>query len=299
MTQIFETPVLIPTSGGLLSGILHRNSPDFTARQPGLVASGSWLTVKEQMAGLYARRFAAIGYTVLTFDFAGWGESNGAASITEMPMQKIRDIDGAARFLASLSCVKGDIGYVAICASAMYAAAAIRQGAPIAGLASIAGWFHDTPSVAPFYGGDEGVAERIARASKALRNRRESGEISFVPAYEEGNMQAGMFIHMDYYANASRGRLPAWPNRMSEETWAYWLTFDGITPAEQISVPTVFVHGDECALPDNVRRIHDRMSAPKRLVWHEGFQVDYYDRSDLVDLSVDAAHEHFSSVFAR
>lgn len=295
LTQIFETPVLIPTGGELLSGILHRNTPDFTTRQPGLVASGSWLTVKEQMAGLYARRLAALGYAVLTFDFAGWGESNGGTPATELPAQKIRDIDAATRFLGSLSCVEGKLGYVAICASAMYAAAAIRQGTPISALASIAGWFHDTPSVAPFYGGEDGVAQRLARARDALRRRRETGEYSFVPAYEEGNMQAGMFIHMDYYAEPERGRIRAWPNRMAEETWNYWLTFDGIRPAEQLTVPTLFVHGDECALPDNVRGIHDRMNAPKRLIWHEGFQADYYDRPDLVDLSVNAAHEHFSS----
>lgn len=108
-------------------------------------------------------------------------------------------------------------------------------------------------------------------------------------------MQAGMFIPMDYYASPERGRIPAWPNRMAEETWTYWLTFDGITPAETLAVPTLFVHGDECALPHNVRRIHDRMAAPKRLVWHQGFQVDYYDQPDLVELSVSAAHEQFTS----
>jgi uncharacterized protein len=122
---------------------------------------------------------------------------------------------------------------------------------------------------------------------------REVGQPSMVPAYEEGNDRAGMFIHLDYYASPKRGRVPSWRNEMSEETWLHWLTFDGIFAAERLTLPTLFVHGDECALPENVRRIHDTMPGSKRLVWHPGFQVDYYDRPDLVELSVAEATAHF------
>jgi uncharacterized protein len=118
-------------------------------------------------------------------------------------------------------------------------------------------------------------------------------KLAIVPAYQEGSDRAGMFIPLDYYANPARGAIPQWRNEMSELTWLYWLTFDGLGTAERVHVPTLFLHGDECALPDNVKRIHALMTAPRTLIWEKGFQVDFYDRPDLVALSVEAADRHF------
>jgi fermentation-respiration switch protein FrsA (DUF1100 family) len=286
--------VQIPAEGTLLAGRLHRNVDNLTDVQPALVASGSWLTVKEQMADLYAARFAALGFTVLTFDFTGFGGSGGEARQVEMPARKLHDIVAATHFLSTLGCVhRGEVGYVAICASAMYVAAAIELGAPVTSLASIAGWFHDPETVAPFYGGAAGVASRLRRASDAAARLRKGKAEEFVPAYEEGSERAGMFIPMDYYANPLRGCIPAWRNAMSEQSWMHWLTFDGLTPALRLSTPTLFVHGDECALPDNIRRILAQMPGKYERVWHPGFQVDWYDRPDLVDIAVQAADAHF------
>jgi fermentation-respiration switch protein FrsA (DUF1100 family) len=299
-SEVTRIPVLFPAEGHLLAGVIHRSHEQWHEPQPGVVVSGSWLTVKEQMAGLYADRLAARGYTALSFDFSGWGESSGSLRQTEIPQQKISDMVAATRFLASLSSTLGNqVGYVGICASAMYAAAAVERGAPIAALASVAGWFHDTATVASYYGGTDGIRDRLERATLAHRDYLRNGEARMVPAYEEGNMRAGMFIPMDYYANPDRGRIPAWRNQMCEITWTHWLTFDGLSAAERLAIPTVFVHGDECALPDNVRRIHVRMPGTKHLVWHPGFQVDYYDRPDLVSLSVDAADKLLRPILSR
>jgi hypothetical protein len=80
---------------------------------------------------------------------------------------------------------------------------------------------------------------------------------------------------------------------MHEASWLYWLGFDGLRAAGRLSVPSLFVHGDECALPDNVRAITARLPASTRLEWHPGFQTDFYDRDDLVTLASQTAHEHF------
>jgi fermentation-respiration switch protein FrsA (DUF1100 family) len=288
-TVIYNFPVMFHSDGVLLAGRLHRNVSNLIDRQPGVVISGSWLTVKEQMADRYARELAALGYTALTFDFAGFGASGGEPRQTELPARKIEDITSAVRFLQTFSFVQTDsVSYLAVCASAQYAAAAIVRGAPVRSFASVAGWFHDAATVAPYYGGATGLSARIARAANP----------QIVPAYEEGNERAGMFINLDYYANPARGAVPQWRNEMSETTWLYWLTYDGITPAEKLSVPTLFVHGDECVLPENVRRIHSRMPSPGTLVWEKGFQVDFYDRADLVSLAVKAADEHFRAASA-
>ena len=50
-------------------------------KYPAIVVSGSWTTVKEQMAGLYAEKLADKGFISLAFDFRNFGESEGGTSI--------------------------------------------------------------------------------------------------------------------------------------------------------------------------------------------------------------------------
>jgi uncharacterized protein len=218
-------PYLIVNGDTPLSARVHRATDDPLERQPAVLVTGSWLTVKEQMADHYARALAARGYTVFTFDFAGW--------------------------------------------------------------------FHDTASVAPFYGGLPGVRARQARGHAALEAYLRDGTVRTVPAYEAGNEAAGMFFELDYYENPTRGAVPAWRNEMAELSWVYWLGFDGLSAAPAVSVPTLLVHGDDCVLPDNARSVHDRLAGPKSLVWMDGAQTDFYDRPAQVSKVVDAVDDHF------
>jgi fermentation-respiration switch protein FrsA (DUF1100 family) len=277
-----------------LAGRIHRTTGDWAERQPAVLVTGSWLTVKEQMADHYAGALAARGYTAITFDFAGFGTSGGAPRQAEVPARKIADIAAVAGQVASMSFVRpGAIGYLAVCASAQYTLAALAGGAPIASFASVAGWFHDTASVAPFYGGLAGVSLRLDRARAALAGFQRTGEARTVPAYEDGNDRAGMFFELDYYADPHRGAVPGWVNAMAEFSWLYWLGFDGLAAAPRVSTPTLFVHSDDCVLPENVKLVRDRLAGPRHTVWADGSQTDFYDQPAQVSLAVDAADEHF------
>ncbi len=44
---------------------------------PTVIVSGSWTTVKEQMAGKYAQKLSERGYAALAFDSRSFGESGG------------------------------------------------------------------------------------------------------------------------------------------------------------------------------------------------------------------------------
>ena len=277
-----------------LAGRIHRESDDWTERQPAVIITGSWLTVKEQMADHYARALAARGYTAITFDFAGFGASGGAPRQAEVPARKIADIVAVANQVASLSFVRpGAVGYLAVCASAQYTLAALAAGAPVASFASVAGWYHDTASVAPFYGGMDGVRLRLDRARAALAEFQRTGEVVTVPAYENGNDRAGMIFELDYYADPGRGAVPAWVNAMAEFSWLYWLGFDGLAAAPRVRTPTLLVHGDDCVLPGNVKIVADRLAGPKDVLWADGGQTDFYDQPAQVSLALDAADEHF------
>jgi hypothetical protein len=241
------------------------------------------------MASLYARRLVERGYTAFAFDFSGFGESQGAPRQTEMPARKIDDIIAAAKFLRTLACVDPErVGAVAICASAQYTLAALASGAGLRSWASVAGWFHDPASVAGFYGGESGVAERLSRARAAVERYVSTGELGLVPAYAPGDERAGMSFELDYYGSAERGALPAWKNEMSELTWLYWLGFDGLRWAAQVSTPSLFVHSDGCVFPEHVRRVHAAVRGPKRLAWGDGGQIDYYDQPSAVGRAIDA-----------
>lgn len=282
--HMHEMPVVFHSQGTPLVGRFIRNTGDLAARQPAVVVTGSWLTVKEQMPLTYARHLAQDGYTAFVFDFAGFGESEGTPRQAELPDRKIEDIRAAAQFVQTQSFVnQGGVGHLAICASAQYTLAALARGAGIRSFASVAGWFHDAASVAPFYGGAEGVAQRLTWARQATESFARDGTSSEVPAYADGDARAGMSFPVDYYARAERGAVPEWVNAMAEMSWFYWLAFDGLSSADQVSTPTLLVHGDGCVLPDNARQVHARLRGEKQLAWVAGDQVDFYDQPELIE----------------
>ena len=285
---------VIPNGETALVARIHRADPDLTERQPAAIVTGSWLTVKEQMADLYAAALAERGYTAITFDFAGYGASGGTPRQLEAPSRKISDIIAVADAVSTLSFVRpGGPGYLGICASAQYALAAVARGARISSFAAVAGWFHDLATVTPFYGGPDGIAARLDRAQRATEHYLATGEVRTVPAYRAGDEQAGMFLEMDYYANPARGNVPTWTNEMAEMTWAHWLTFDGLSAAGEVSVPTLLVHSDGCVLPENLRTVAANLRGPAEVVWGEGTQTDFYDQPAQVSFAVDAVDTHF------
>jgi fermentation-respiration switch protein FrsA (DUF1100 family) len=273
-------------------GELFRNTDRLDIRQPGIIVTGSWLTVKEQMPETYAIRLAERGYVVLTFDFAGFGESSGEPRQAEIPDRKIADLIAAADFLSTLSFVEPyTLTHLAICASAQYGLASLARGSRVARFVSVAGWYHDPVSVAPFYGGLAGAAARIDASRAAIERFTATGAVDVVPAYKVGDPAAGMFFELDYYGNTARGAVPAWKNQMATMSWWYWLSFDGLRAADRVSAPALFVHSDGCVFPDNVRSVHARLRGPKQLAWSEGGQTDFYDQPAQVEFAVNTADE--------
>lgn len=292
--SVFEFPMVFPSDGTSLVGRVYRNVDNLVDPQPTVVVTGSWLTVKEQMPHTYALALAERGLTAFTFDFTGFGQSGGGPRQLELPARKIADIIAAADFLSTMSFVRGGaVGHLGICASAQYALAAIARGARIRAFASVAGWYHDAPSVAGFYGGPSGTALRLDRARRALEAYAASGTVAMVPAYRPGDDRAGMFFELDYYANPNRGAVPAWKNEMAEMSWLFWLTFDGLRAARAVTVPTVMVHGDGCVLPEHAKAIHAALRGPKRLEWAEGSQIDFYDQPAQVTKALAVIDRHF------
>jgi uncharacterized protein len=292
--SVFEFPMVFPADGASLVGRVYRNVDELVTPQPAVVITGSWLTVKEQMARTYALRLAERGITSFTFDFTGFGQSGGAPRQLELPARKIADIAAAADFLSTMSFVNGGgVGHVGICASAQYALAAIARGARVRSFASIAGWYHDAASVASFYGGVDGARVRLGRARDALETWAKAGDVIMVPAYQPGDDRAGMFFELDYYGNAQRGAVPEWKNEMAEMSWLFWLTFDGVRSAGEVRVPTLMVHSDACVFPEHAKSVYAALRGRKQIEWTGGSQIDFYDQEAQVTRAVALAVPHF------
>ncbi|MBV7328469.1 alpha/beta fold hydrolase [Chloroflexi bacterium TSY] len=245
--------VQFESEGLTLTGALYYPENFETGqRYPAIVVSGSWTTVKEQMAGLYAGKLAQAGFITLAFDFRNFGESEGEPRFYENPAMKVVDIRNAVTYLNSLPEVESErIGAFGVCAGAGYTLVAAAQDERIRSVVTTASWLHDAEAVKLFYGGEEGVNAKIAAAQAAKRNYAENGVIDYIPAISTTDESAAMFGPYDYYLNPERGAIPEWSaDKFAVMTWEDWLTFDPTTSAKDVTVPTLMIHSDGAVLPD-------------------------------------------------
>ncbi len=268
-------------------------------RLPALVVTGSWTTVKEQMAGLYARRLAERGFAALAFDFRGFGESAGGPRDYESPTRKAEDIHSAVSFLGSRPELDPErLGAVGVCASSGYTALNASRDERVRSLVLVAPWLHDAALVRELYGGEEGVRERIEVGEAARRRFEQTGEAAHVPAISTTDESAAMFGEFDYYLNSERGAIPQWSNRFAVMSWPEWLGFDPIRIAPEIVVPTLLVHSSDAAVPDGARRFHRDLAGPADFLWTHGTQFDFYDQEPNVTKAVDVAEMHLRRTLA-
>lgn len=289
------------TSGGeQMAGVLHLPADHQGRKLAGILVSGSWTTVKEQMPQTYARELARQGYAALTFDFRNFGESGGEPRAYENPASKVADFKAAAAFLQSLPEVDAArTGVLAVCASAGYAAQAINEGATLKSFVAVAGWFHDKSSVGAIYGGAEGVASRLKAGASARKAFEASGEVRYVKAFDYTDASAAMVGPFDYYGRADRGGIAQWDNRFALMGWTEWLTYDSVAAAKALKVPSLFVHSDKAALAANVKAIFAAVTAPKELVWWTEDHFAFYDEAEVVARATQAAAGHFAKTLTR
>lgn len=265
---------------------------------PAVVVAGAWTTVKEQMADLYAKRLAEQGFATLAFDFRFWGESGGEPRQYESPKMKIQDIKNAVTYLQSLPMIDGNrIGGLGVCASAGYMAQAVAEGAGLKSFVTVAAWLHDAESLRSLFG-EEGVRRRMEAGMAALQKYEKIGQVEYVPAYKQNDPKAAMSSPLSYYGSPDRGAIPQWQNQFAVMSWPEWLQFNAIAAAPKVTIPTLFIHSDNSALPDNVRKFYNNMPGPKNLFWTQGQHTDFYDREPYVTLATQVAAAHFKNTLS-
>lgn len=291
------------SEGAKLTGNLYYPSNyDANKSYPTIVVSGSWTTVKEQMAGLYAQKLANEGFITLAFDFRNFGESEGQPRFYESPALKKADIENAVTFLGGIPEVDNTkISAFGVCAGAMYTLMAASEDKRIRSVVTVASWLHDSEAVKLFYGGEEGVEAKITAAQNAKKDYAEHGTVQYIPTISIEDESAAMYGPYDYYLNPERGAIEEWSSdKFAVMSWEDWLTADPMPSASNLTVPTLMIHSDGAVLPQYTKNYFDRIATDdKRLHWMDTeldspfHQFSYYDQDAEVNESVEEAAKWF------
>jgi fermentation-respiration switch protein FrsA (DUF1100 family)/ketosteroid isomerase-like protein len=271
------------SEGLVLAGNLHLpQNFDDRKTYKAVVVTGSWTTVKEQMADTYATKLAGEGLVALTFDFRNYGASEGQPRNYENPEMKAQDIINAVRFLKTLNFVEAkNIGGLAICASAGYMSAAIAKGADFKAVNFVAPWLHNAEIARSIYG-EENTKNLIAKSDAAKKKFAETGQVDYVVAASDKDSSAAMFGAFDYYLNPRRGAIKEWGNQFAVMAWKGWLEFDPIKQAEKVNIPVQIIHSKTAAVPNGAELYYSKLNSPKNIVWIEkATQFDFYDGEQL------------------
>jgi dipeptidyl aminopeptidase/acylaminoacyl peptidase len=144
-------------------------APSAAGRAPGLVLTGPFTGVRDQVTGLYGERLAAAGFVTLAFDHRNFGESGGQPRRHEDPQGKLNDLRAAVSFLRARPEADPErIGAVGICLGGGYALKFAAFDPRIKAFAGVAGAYN-TPYAMRAGMGRDGYWQALASLSSSFR----------------------------------------------------------------------------------------------------------------------------------
>ena len=252
-----------------MSGLLFvPPNMDKTKKYPALAVAHPFGGVKEQTAGIYARKMAEKGYVTLAFDASHQGESGGYPRDTENPAERMEDIRCAVDYLTTLPIVDEDrIGLLGVCAGGSYVMAVAPTEMRAKAVASVSLW--DLRLTAregwPARGYDRtGVLVEIGKQrtaeARGLTIRRDDGIPKKVP---EGAPEI-IKESYDYY------RTPRAQHHTSRSVFVFTdfarlMDFNYYAYIEEIAPrPILFIVGTEAATKFMSKAGFDKAAEPKK-----------------------------------
>jgi len=281
-----ETALEFPVRGQPVAAILRipRDRPAAAAAGlPGVVLTGPFTGVKEQVVSVYARRLADAGLATLVFDHRNFGASGGEPRQHEDPAAKLEDLRAATSALAAHPAIDaGRLGCVGVCLGGGYALRHSAFDPRIRAAAFVAAAFND-PRAMRRGMGDDGYREQMRVFAAVEQRQFSTGETEYIPAVDRDGGPAGMPGRepWDYYGT-ERSAAPGWVNRVTRLSIRELLTFDAAIGADFLAgTPVLFIHGrtDDFCSPGAAEAICQRaQTADKEFRWLDTTNhIDLYD----------------------
>ncbi|MCD0452720.1 alpha/beta hydrolase [Actinocorallia sp. API 0066] len=263
-----------------LVGVLRL--PSGAGPWPGVVLTGPFTGVKEQVVGLYAERLAAEGFVTLAFDHRGFGESGGRRGHEDV-QGKLADLRDAFTVLAERADVSG-VSVVGVCLGGGYAVRAAASDPRVAAVVGIAGAYNSPAHIVS----GMGVANYRAALAGFLDRYDE-----LLPAVAPDGGEAAMPGDEPYtYYGTSRSASPHWNPHVTHGSLHSLMTFDALSAADLLGdTPLLVVHGraDAYCSPELAEALHARSPGPKEILWVDAKEhIDLYDVEPHVTTAVTA-----------
>jgi fermentation-respiration switch protein FrsA (DUF1100 family) len=267
-------------------------APSASGRAPGLVFTGPFTGVRDQVTGLYAERLAAAGFATLAFDHRNFGESGGRPRCHEDPQGKLADLRAAVSFLRERPEADPErIGAVGICLGGGYALKFAAFDPRVKAFAGIAGAYN-TPYAMRSGMGRDGYRQVLASLTTTAEEQDRDGQVQYLPAVAADGEAAMPGEEPFAYYGTSRGASAYWENSVTRASVRELLTVDNMAGADFLSpTPGLIVHGVEDAYcsPEGARESYQRMGEPKRMVWLDAkLHIDLYDTEPYLTQAVEA-----------
>ena len=282
-----RTDVSFDSAGIQIAGHLYTPDDNPAGRRPAIVVGHPGSGVKEQAAGLYARRLSEQGFVTLAFDAAYQGESGGTPRGLEDPAHRVEDIKAAVSFLTIRDEVDpARIGALGICASGGYGLTAAATDHRIKAVGTVSA----VDMGRQFREGADGtqdpaVIQGLLDAAAAARTAEARGEgvqtFRLFPDTEEEARRGGphVFEGWEYYCtprafHPRSAKVLPWPSIDQITTFDAFRSVDLISPR-----PLLIIAGREAVTSWMSVEAFQKALGPKELLWVDGAShVDLYDK---------------------
>lgn len=265
-----------------------------TIQYPAIVVTHPGGGVKEQTAGLYAKRLAENGFVAIAYDASYQGESTGEPRQLENPYTRTEDISAVVDYLTTLSYVNSEkIGAMGVCAGGGYTANAAINDKRIKSLATVSavnigammhkGWLGDQDPKNAVAWLEFGANSRTAEA-----NGSDINMMPMAPLKKEDTPYQDLQEAWEYY-RTDRARCATSPGVAPARSLTQLVTYDAFNFANYyLTQPLLVIAGSNAeSLWMSKSLIEQAASANKNLYIVQGANhMKLYDVPQYVDEAV-------------
>lgn len=297
--------VSIPKGPIQLAGLLYQPTLLPGAKAAGLVVIHPAGGVKEQTAGIYARKLADAGFVTICYDAAHQGESGGEPHFLEDPFQRVSDVWAVVDYLQKLDSVDPNkIGVVGVCAGGGFAVDAAKADHRIKAVAGVS-TVNMGDSVRRGWNGDEDPTKHVAALDMAAQQMSLESKgaaavtLPYCPPQLDPNGPYDMTQVFDYYLTP-RGQHPRSENKMLMSSLPRMFAYDAFHLADLLlKQPTLLIAGDKAGTLWHTERLVGMVGdAARKVIVENGTHVDFYDKEEFVGPAVVCIAEFMDAQFA-